>query len=93
MKAKPSIGMINDIICYPRAKGTISFLRRSLAMENSIVAKYRDYASQCRVTAADTSNSVSKAYWVRVANEWSALAKQAEENDSQWRILIPQLMR
>ena len=68
-------------------------VHRSLAMENSVIAKYRDYASQCHLTAADTPNSDSKAYWVRVADEWLVLAKQAEETDSQWQILIPQLMR
>ncbi|HUQ36877.1 MAG TPA: hypothetical protein VM144_10930 [Aestuariivirga sp.] len=85
--------MINDIINNLRAKGTISFLRRSLAMENSVIAKYRDYASECRVTAADTPNSATKAYWVREANEWLELARQVEETDSQWRILMPHLIR
>ena len=85
--------MINDIINNLRDEGTITFLRRSLLMENSVIAKYRDYASQCHLTAANTPNSDTKAYWVRVANEWLVLAKQAEEADSQWRILMPQLMR
>ncbi|SDR45367.1 hypothetical protein SAMN05519103_08916 [Rhizobiales bacterium GAS113] len=47
-------------------------------MDDTLATSYRKTASECRVQAARSKHADDKARWLKLAEQWEALAEQVK---------------